>query len=115
MPKLASCLQIAYFVECAPSFGTPQGTSGSGVELRYVDYRGKRVLYQAHVPILNVRYDKDACGPYRDWQYEEGMIQAAGTKVAPGFLLCPTPAKTILDTGSDTGTFLGPDLTPHNW
>src|SRR6266536_464283 len=83
------------------------GTSGSGVELRYVDYRGKRVLYQAHVPILNVRYDKDACGPYRDWQYQEGMIRAAGKTVAPGFLLCATPAKTILDTGSDKGTFLG--------
>jgi hypothetical protein len=27
--------------------------------------------------------------------------------VAPGFLLCPKPAKTILDTGSDKGTFLG--------
>jgi len=83
------------------------GTNGSGVELRYVDYRGKRVLYRAHVPILNVKYDQNACGPYRDWQYEEGMIQAAGTNVAPGFLLCPTPAKTILDTGSDAGTFLG--------
>jgi hypothetical protein len=83
------------------------GTAGSGVELRYVDYRGKRVLYQAHVPILNVRYDNDLCGPYRDWQYEEGMIEATGTDVAPGFRLCPTPARTILESGSDTGTFLG--------
>ena len=31
------------------------GTNGSGVELRYVDYRGKRLLYRAHVPILNVK------------------------------------------------------------
>jgi hypothetical protein len=83
------------------------GTNGSGVELRFVDYRGKRVLYRAHVPILNVKYDSDACGPYRDWQNEEGMIQAAGTDVGAGFRLCPTPAQTILDTGSDTGTFLG--------
>jgi hypothetical protein len=29
------------------------GTRGSGVELRYLDYKGKRVLYRAHVPILN--------------------------------------------------------------
>ena len=93
------------FLAVRPSASS--GASGSGVELRYVDYRGKRVLYQAHVPILNVRYDKDACGPYRDWQYQEGMIRATGKPVAPGFLLCPTPAKTILDTGSDTGTFLG--------
>ena len=56
---------------------------------------GKRVLRRANVPILNVRYDGDACGPYRDWQYEEGMIQATGADVAPGFRLCPTPATTI--------------------
>lgn len=83
------------------------GYWGSGVELRYVDYRGRRVLYQAHVPILNVLYDGNACGPYRDWQWQEGMLQASGNQVAPGFLLCTTPAKTILDTGSDVGTFLG--------
>ena len=94
-----------HFLAVRPSASS--GSSGSGIELRYVNYRGKSVLYQAHVPILNVRYDGDKCGPYRDWQYQEGMIQAAGKNVAPGFLLCPKPAKTILDTGSDKGTFLG--------
>ncbi len=83
------------------------GTRGSGVELRFVDYRGKRVLYRAHVPILNVHYDNDACGPYRDWQWQEGMIQANGMDAAPGFRLCPSPAQTILDTGSDAGNYLG--------
>jgi len=83
------------------------GTRGSGVELRFVDYRGKRVLYRAHVPILNVHYDTGPCGPYRDWQNEEGMIQANGVDVAPGFRLCPSPATTILDTGSDAGNFSG--------
>jgi len=83
------------------------GTNGSAIELRYVDYKRKRVLYRAHVPILNVKYDADKCGPYRDWQYQEGMIQAAGADVAPGFRLCPAPAQTIMDTGSDTGNFLG--------
>jgi hypothetical protein len=83
------------------------GTNGSGIELRYVDYRGKRVLYRAHVPILNVKYNGDACGPYRDWQNQEGMIQANGSDVAPGFRLCTGPATTILDTGSDTGNYLG--------
>ncbi|MBV8858935.1 MAG: hypothetical protein JOZ02_18530 [Acidobacteria bacterium] len=93
------------FLVVRPS--SSSGTRGSGVELRFVDYKGKRVLYRAHVPILNVKYDNDACGPFRDWQYEEGMIQATGTDVAPGFRLCPTPATTILDTGSDAGNFLG--------
>lgn len=83
------------------------GTNGSGVELRYVDYRGKRLLYRAHVPVLNVKYDAPPCGPYRDWQNEEGMIQANGVDVAPGFRLCLTPAQTILDTGSDLGNYLG--------
>jgi hypothetical protein len=83
------------------------GTNGSGVELRYVDYRGKRLLYRAHVPILNVKYDGDACGPYRDWQWQEGEIRADGVDVAPGFRLCASPAQTIFDTGSDTGNFLG--------
>jgi hypothetical protein len=93
------------FLAVRPS--SSSGHSGSGVELRYVDYRGKRVLYQAHVPILNVRYDGDKCGPYRDWQYQESMLEASGTHVAPGFVLCPTPAKTIVETESDHGTFLG--------
>ena len=82
------------------------GTNGSGIELRYVDYRGKRVLYRAHVPILNVKYDT-ACGPFRDWQNQEGMIQANGTDVAPGFRLCNSPAKTFINTGSDAGNYLG--------
>jgi Cu2+-containing amine oxidase len=72
-----------------------------------VDYRGKRLLYRAHVPILNVKYDGDACGPYRDWQDQEGMLSANGADVASGFRLCPTPATTILDTGSDAGNYLG--------
>jgi hypothetical protein len=83
------------------------GTNGSGIELRYVDYMGKRVLYRAHVPILNVKYNANACGPYRDWQYQEGMIQSQGIDVAPGFRFSSGPALTIMDTGSDTGTFLG--------
>jgi hypothetical protein len=83
------------------------GTNGSGIELRYIDYKGKRVLYRAHVPILNVKYDGNACGPYRDWQNQEGMINANGADPVPGFRLCNAPATTILDTGNDTGNFLG--------
>jgi hypothetical protein len=91
----------------AATAGPGLSTNGTGIELRYVDYRGKRLLYRAHAPILNVKYDPGGCGPYRDWQNEEGMLDATGVNVAPGFRLCPTPAKTILDTGSDAGNFLG--------
>jgi hypothetical protein len=83
------------------------GTNGSGVELRNVSYRGKRIFRRAHVPILNVRYDHDACGPYRDWQNEESMLSADGTDPAPGFRLCTTPAQTILESGHDHGNHLG--------
>ena len=90
-------------VRPAATKGPHRSTNGTGVELRYVDYRGKRVLYRAHAPILNVKYAGDKCGPYRDWQNEEGMIHATGRDVAPGFRLCPAPATTILETGSDRG------------
>jgi hypothetical protein len=83
------------------------GTNGSGVELRDVRYRGKLVLFRAHAPILNVRYDGNACGPFRDWLFQESWIQANGTDVAPGIRRCPTPARTILDSGTDSGNFRG--------
>jgi hypothetical protein len=83
------------------------GTWGSGVELRSVYYRGKPVMHQAHVPILNVRYARPLCGPYRDWQWEEDMFQAQGRDPTRGFRLCSGPATTILDTGSDRGNFRG--------
>ena len=88
------------------------GTNGSGIELKYVDYRGKRVLYQAHVPILDVEYGAEGkaigCGPtYRDWQNSETPFEAHGVDVAPGFRLCPKPARTIIDNGTDAGNFAG--------
>jgi len=93
------------FVAVRPSVSV--GTNGSGVELRRVEYRGKRVLRRAHVPILNVRYREDACGPFRDWQFEEGMFKADGDDVAPGFRLCPSKAETMLESGNDHGNFRG--------
>ncbi len=83
------------------------GTNGSGVELIGVFYRGTKVLDRAHVPILNVRYDNDVCGPYRDWQWQESQIPVSGTDVAPGFRRSETPVQTILESGQDGGNFLG--------
>jgi hypothetical protein len=98
------------FLAVRPSASS--GTRGSGVELRDVRYRGKLVLRRAHTPILNVQYDGNLCGPYRDWQWQEGFLTANGTDVASGFRLCQPPGctakpQTILDTGSDSGNFLG--------
>lgn len=83
------------------------GTNASGIELQNVRYRGKLVLFQAHAPILNVQYDGNACGPFRDWLFEESWIQADGTNVAPGIRRSQSPARTILESGSDSGNFRG--------
>jgi hypothetical protein len=83
------------------------GTNASGVELQNVRYRGRLVLFQAHAPILNVQYDGNACGPFRDWLFEESWVQADGTNVAPGIRRSQAPAQTILESGTDSGNFRG--------
>jgi hypothetical protein len=86
------------------------GTRASAVELRNVDYRGKRVFARAHVPVLNVLYVNNACGPYRDWQYQEGFFAATGTDIPNtnnSFRLCSAAPQTILDNSTDTGNFRG--------
>lgn len=101
-------VEIWRFIVVRPSASS--GTKASAVELLNVNYRGKRVLTQAHVPILNVQYDKNLCGPYRDWQYDEGFFTANGTSV-PGtggsIRMCTGPPQTILESGSDNGNFQG--------
>lgn len=93
------------FLAIRPSASS--GTRASGLELRYVDFKGKRLLYQAHVPILNVLYDNNACGPYRDWIYEEHCFQCDGLDVAPGFRWSKTPPRTLCEADSDDGNFTG--------
>jgi hypothetical protein len=89
------------------------GINGSGVELLFVDYRGKRVLSRAHVPILNVEYGaagfQAGCGPtYRDWLRDEVCFHAMGNDPAgSGFRVCTSPPQTILDSGADGGNFAG--------
>jgi hypothetical protein len=83
------------------------GLRASGLEVQNVDYLGKRVMKRGHVPILNVKYVNNGCGPYRDWQWQEGRFQADGTDVAPGIRNTVTPAQTILDNGTDVGNFAG--------
>ncbi len=93
------------FLAIRPSVSS--GTNGSGIELRDIQYRGKRVLARAHLPILNILYIDSACGPYRDWQWQESMINATGSDLAPGIRLCTSKPQTILEDNNDTGDFLG--------
>lgn len=90
------------------------GTRASAVELRNVDYKGKRVLTRAHAPILNVKYDNNACGPYRDWQWQEGSFDCTGTDVAAGFRQCTAKPLTILDDLQDQGNFRGVGMFIEN-
>jgi len=88
------------------------GTMASGIEVRDVKYRGKSVLKRGHAPVLNVEYTPANCGPYRDWQYNEGFFQApdAGARdPAAGIRILADGqvATTALETGNDTGNFRG--------
>ena len=75
------------------------GPDGSGIELRHVFYRGKRVFWRANMPVLNVLYDPNGCGPtYRDW-----MNDLAGFDNVGNVTTCETP-------GSDPGSFFGVDV-----
>jgi hypothetical protein len=81
---------------------------GAGVELREARYRGSLVLLTANVPVLNVKYEGDTCGPFRDWLYDESCVALNGApEVNPGFFITTSPAGTICNTHSDSGTGRG--------
>jgi hypothetical protein len=92
------------------------GTRASGIEVRDVRYKGKIVMKRGHAPVLNVLYDGNACGPYRDWQYQEGQFQTptGSTDPAPGVRVSPSQATTALDTGNDSGNFRGVAIYPYD-
>ena len=80
----------------------------TGIELQDVTYRGKLVLRRAELPVLNVEYQADVCGPFRDWLWEEDCFQAVGTDVAPGLRVTSgTAPQTFCETGADQGNFRG--------
>ncbi len=83
------------------------GAEGSGIELHNVSYKGRRILRHAHIPLLNVDYHSNICGPFRDWLSAENPFVASGLLVAPGVLVATTPPKTIFDSNIDQGNFKG--------
>jgi hypothetical protein len=82
------------------------GANGSGVELRDVDYLGKRVLGRAHVPILNLEYAGDG-GVFRLWQSSEACFEASGDDPVAGFRVCSQAPRTIVGAESEAGDFRG--------
>ncbi|MBO3749710.1 hypothetical protein J5X84_26825 [Streptosporangiaceae bacterium NEAU-GS5] len=89
-----------------PRASAPQ-PDGSGVELLDVRYQGRRVLRQAHVPVLNVLYAEGIT--FRDWANQETRFSATGTDpVGWGWRVCSAPPRTILERpDSDAGDFQG--------
>jgi hypothetical protein len=102
-----------------PSASSGNSEERSGIEVRDVKYKGKSVLKRGHSPILNVQYEDDACGPYRDWQYAEGYFdapEAGAIDPAPGIriLAAGKTAKTSLESGIDSGSFAGVAVYTQN-
>jgi hypothetical protein len=98
--------EVWSFVVVRPS--SSSGAQGSGVELTEVNFRGKRVLNRAHLPILNVQYDNNACGPYRDWQWSENPFEVGNILASVGRDIAVVDwAKTMRETRDDTGNFQG--------
>ncbi|MBI1746725.1 MAG: hypothetical protein HYR55_09075 [Acidobacteria bacterium] len=96
------------FIRPCKTQTTTSGGNGGGIELRNGVFNGKQVFFKLHTPILNVRYQGDACGPYRDWQYQESNFQCVGTVVA-GQGRCNGAAVTNCNNppGGDVGSFTG--------
>lgn len=83
-------------------------TDGTGLAVLNVKYRGRLVLARGDMPVLNVQYLNNECGPYRDWLWSENCFAATGTTVSPGVLVTDgTTPGTACETGSDAGNFKG--------
>jgi hypothetical protein len=89
------------------------GLNGSGLELTNIFYRGNQVMYQAHIPVLNVLYDNvpGACGgtyrTYRDW-FNQVVRFDANNVISPGYAEPTITPRTACDTpGGDIGSFEG--------
>jgi subtilisin-like proprotein convertase family protein len=86
---------------------------GTGLELTDVYYKGRLILKRAEVPVLNVLYSGNTCGPYRDWLDSEDCFQAVGTDVpaaGSGVRIANAPPSTLCESGipgSDAGNFKG--------
>lgn len=102
------------------------GTMASGIEIRDVKYKGKSVMKRGNAPVLNVLYiprpGEGSCGPYRDWQYNEGFFDAPatgasfpnGTSGGITVLADGQIATTSLEGGTDTGNFRGVAIYKQN-
>lgn len=52
------------------------GHPGSGLVVENVKYHGQMVLRRGHIPMINVMYGNQACGPFRDWMTSNTSFEA---------------------------------------
>ena len=93
-----------------PSCTTSIQPDATGLELTDVYYQGRLILKRAEVPVLNVKYVGDNCGPFRDYLDSEDCFQAAGTDVpaaGSGIRVASSEPSTFCETGVDAGNFRG--------
>ena len=96
-----------------PSCTSSVQADGTGLELTDVYYKGRLILKRAEVPVLNVLYANNTCGPYRDWLYSEDCFQADGTDVpaaGSGVRVASAQPSTLCESGTpgtDAGNFKG--------
>lgn len=96
-----------------PSCTSSVQGDGTGLELTDVYYKGRLILKRAEVPVLNVLYAGNVCGPYRDWLTSEDCFQATGSDVptpGSGLRVADAPPSTLCESGipgSDAGIFKG--------
>ena len=99
------------FKDTTPVMYNDRATARTGLEIdRSVLQQSSVVLQRADMPVLNVQYDNDFCGPYRDWLSEEDCFQATGVDVSPGIRVTTgnaTPIPSAKPTPSDVGNFKG--------
>lgn len=92
---------------CWISPDNSSGIDGSGLELRDVYFKGRRVLRRAGIPVLNVNYDPGGCGSLRDWQNGLANFEADGALV-PRYAEPAAPPQTMCRIpGTDVGDFQG--------
>ncbi|HEX5044141.1 MAG TPA: proprotein convertase P-domain-containing protein [Candidatus Polarisedimenticolaceae bacterium] len=83
---------------------------GTGLEITDVTFQDRLILKRGEVPVLNVLYAGNTCGPYRDWLDSEDCFQAAGTDVpgtGSGIRVASAPPTTLCESQSDAGNFRG--------
>ena len=93
-----------------PSCTVSIQTDGTGLELTDIYYQNRLILKRAEMPVLNVLYEGNTCGPYRDYLKAENCFNASGTDVpgaGSGVRVASGTPSTFCESGADSGNFKG--------